>query len=130
MQEKIWDEDEIDDVLENLTFEDALKELRQNQEKLLENQNAIQKSLTTIEALLNMRLQKRKQALQVVTMPSVSARPSSSDSVTPSSWKDSTAPLVSRVSTPPVTPPSSQMAPLNHSNSTGIEENPCFSAAL
>ena len=130
MQEKIWDEDEIDDVLEKLTFEDALKELHQNQEKLLENQNAIQKLLTTIEALLNTRLQKRKQAMQVATLPSVPARPSSSDSVTPLSWEDSTAPLVSRVSAPPVTPPSSQMAPLNHSNSTDVKENPCFSAVL
>ena len=45
-------------------------------------------------------------------------------------WQDSIAPLVSRMSAPPVTPPSSQMAPLNHSNSTGVEENPCFSGAL
>ena len=130
MQEKAWGEDEIDDVLEKLRFEDALKELRQNQEKLLENQNAIQKSLTAIEALLNKRLLKRKEALEVVTLPSVPARPSSSYPVTPLSWQDSTSPLVSRVSAPPVTPPSSQMAPLNHSNSTGVEENPCFSGAL
>ena len=37
MQEKAWGEDEIDDVLEKLRFDDALKELRQNQEKLLES---------------------------------------------------------------------------------------------
>ena len=83
MQEKAWGEDEIDDVLEKLRFEDALKELRQNQEKLLENQNAIQKSLTAIEALLNKRLLKRKETLEVVTLPSVPARPSSSYPVTP-----------------------------------------------
>ena len=100
MQEKAWGEDEIDDVLEKLRFEDALKELRQNQEKLLENQNAIQKSLTAIEALLNKRLLKRKEALDVVTLPSVPARPSSSYPVTPLSWQDSTTPLVSRVSAP------------------------------
>ncbi|XP_074607413.1 uncharacterized protein LOC141860275 isoform X2 [Acropora palmata] len=128
--EKAWGEDEIEDVLEKQRFEYALKELQQNQEKLLKNQNAIQKSLTAIEALLNKRFLKRKQALEVVTLPSVPARPSSSNPMTPLPWQDSIAPLVSRMSAPPVTPPSSQMAPLNHSNSTGVEENPCFSSAL
>ena len=128
MQEKAWGEDKIDDVLEKLRLKDTFKDLRQNQEKLLQNQNMIQKSLTTIEALLNKRLLKRKQALEVVTLPSVPARPSSSDPVTPLSCQDSTAPLVSRVSAPPVTPPSFQMA-INNSNSTGVEENPYFLGA-
>ena len=128
MQKKAWGEDEIDDVLEKLRLKDTLKELLQNQEKLLQNQNMIQKSLTTIEALLNKRLLKRKQALEVVTLPSVPARPSSNDPVTPLSCQDSTAALVSRVSAPPVTPPSFQMA-INNSNSTGVEENSCFLGA-
>ena len=67
-------EDEIDDVLEKLRLKDTLKELRQNQEKLLQNQNVIQKSLTTIEVLLNKRLLKRKQALEVVTFGSSQAQ--------------------------------------------------------
>ena len=39
MEEKAWGEDEIDDVLEKFRFEDALKELRQNLEKLFDNPN-------------------------------------------------------------------------------------------
>ena len=35
----MWGEEDIDDVLEKLKFEDALKEVRQNQEKLLQNQS-------------------------------------------------------------------------------------------
>ena len=58
-----------------------------------------------------------------MALPLVPARASSCDSVTPFSWKNSLAPLVNRVSTPTVIPHSSQMAPLNHSNSTAIQEN-------
>ena len=39
IQDKMWGEEDIDDVLEKLKFEDALKEIRQNQEKLLQNQS-------------------------------------------------------------------------------------------
>lgn len=45
IQDKMWGEDDIDDVLEKLKFEDALKEIRHNQEKLLQNQTKIQQSL-------------------------------------------------------------------------------------
>ena len=38
IQDKMWGEDDIDDVLEKLKFEDALKENRHNQEKPLQNQ--------------------------------------------------------------------------------------------
>ena len=38
IQDKMWGDDEIDDVLEKLKFEDALKEICRNQEKLLQNQ--------------------------------------------------------------------------------------------
>lgn len=63
--EKMWGEDDIDDVLEKLKFEDALKEIRHNQEKLLQNQTETQQSLTAIDKLLNKRLQKRQEALQI-----------------------------------------------------------------
>ena len=72
IQDKMWGEDDIDDVLEKLKFEDALKEIRHNQEKLLQNQTEIQQSLTAIDELLNKRLQKRQEALQIAAFSSVS----------------------------------------------------------
>ena len=94
IQDKMWGKDDIDDVLEKLKFEDALKEIRHNQEKLLQNQTEIQQSLTAIDELLNKRLQKRQEALQIVTFSSVStsSRPSPRSSMT----------LVSMDSTPTI----------------------------
>ena len=100
-------EDDIDDVLEKLKFEDALKEICHNQEKLLQNQTKIQQSLTAINELLNKRLQKRQEALQIAAFSSVSTRPSPRSSMTPVSM-DSTPTIVSCTSTPVITPPSSQ----------------------
>lgn len=88
IQDKMWGEDDIDDVLEKLKFEDALKEIRHNQEKLLQNQTGTQQSLTAIDELLNKRLQKR-QALQIAAFSSVSTRRSPRSSMTPVSM-DST----------------------------------------
>ena len=129
IQDKMWGEDDIDDVLEKLKFEDALKEIHHNQEKLLQNQTGTQQSLTAIDELLNKRLQKRQEALQIAAFSSVSTRPSPRSSMTPVSM-DSTPIIVSCTSTPVITPPSSQSISLpcsNRSNSHGVDKNPCFS---
>lgn len=105
--EKMWGEDDIDDVLEKLKFEDALKEIHHNQEKLLQNQTGTQQSLTAIDELLNKRLQKRSEALQIAAFSSVStsSRLSPRSSMTSVSV-DSTPTIVSCTSTPVVTPSS------------------------
>ena len=105
IQDKMWGEDDIDDVLEKLKFEDALEEFRHNQEKLLQNQTEIQQSLTAIDELLNKRLQKRSEALQIAAFSSVStsSRLSPRSSMTSVSV-DSTPTIVSCTSTPVVTP--------------------------
>ena len=107
IQDKMWGKDDIDDVLEKLKFEDALKEIRHNQEKLLQNQTEIQQSLTAIDELLNKRLQKRSEALQIAAFSSVStgSRLSPRSSMTSVSV-DSTPTIVSCTSTPVVTPSS------------------------
>ena len=123
IQDKMWGGDDIDDVLEKLKFEDALLEIRHNQEKLLQNQTEIQQSLTAIDELLK-RLRKRQEAVQIAAFSSVSTRPS------PRSSMDSTPTTVSCTSTPVITPPSSQSISLpssNGSNSHGVDKNPCFS---
>ena len=125
IQDKMWGEDDIEDVLEKLKFEDALKEICRNQEKLLQNQTEIQQSLTAINNLLNKRLQKRQEALQMAAFSSVSTRSSPRSSMTPVSM-DSTPIIVSCTSTPVITPPSSQSISLP-SNSHGVDKNPCFS---
>lgn len=127
IQDKMRGEDDIDEVLEKLKFEDALKEICHNQEKLLQNQTKIQQSLTAINELLNKRLQKRQEALQIAAFSSVSTRPSPRSSMTPVSM-DSTPTIVS--CSPVITPPSSQSIWLpssNRSNSHGVDENQCFS---
>ena len=96
IQDKMRGEDDIDDVLEKLKFEDALKEICHNQEKLLPNQTKIQQSLSAINELLNKRLQKRQEALQIVAFSSVSTRPSPRSSMTPVSM-DSTPTIYSRL---------------------------------
>ena len=58
IQDKMWGVEDIDDVLEKLKFEDALKEIRQ---KYKISQTEIQKSLTAVNELLNKRLQKRQE---------------------------------------------------------------------
>lgn len=129
IQDKMWGEDNIDDVLEKLKFEDALKQIRHNQEKLLQNQTETQQSLTAIDELLNKRLQKRQEALQIAAFSSVSTRHSPRSSMTPVSM-DSTPTIVSCTSTPVITPPSSQSIWLpssNRSNSHGVDKNRCFS---
>ena len=129
IQDKMWGGDDIDDVLEKLKFEDALLEIRHNQEKLLQNQTEIQQSLTAIDELLNKRLQKRQEDLQIAAFSSVSTRPSPRISMTPVSM-DSTPTIVSCTSTPVITPPSSQSILLpssNRSNSHGVDKNRCFS---
>ena len=120
----MWGEDDIANVLEKLKFEDAFKEIRHNQEKLLQNQTEIQQSLTAIDELLNKRLRKRQEAVQIAAFSSVSTRPS------PRSSMDSTPTTVSCTSTPVIIPPSSQSFSLpssNRSNSHGVDKNPCFS---
>lgn len=129
--DKMWGEDDIDDVLEKLKFEDALKEICHNQEKLLQNQTETQQSLTAIDELLNKRLQKRQEALQIAVFSSVSTRRSPRSSMTPVSM-DSTPTIVSCTSTPVITPPSSRSISLpssNRSNShlDGVDKNSCFS---
>ena len=131
IQDKMWGEDDIDDVLEKLKFEDALKEICHNQEKLLQNQTETQQSLTAIDELLNKRLQKRQEALQIAVFSSVSTRRSPRSSMTPVSM-DSTPTIVSCTSTPVITPPSSRSISLpssNRSNShlDGVDKNSCFS---
>ena len=131
IQDKMWGKDDIDDVLEKLKFEDALKEIRHNQEKLLQNQTEIQQSLTAIDELLNKRLQKRQEALQIAVFSSVSTRRSPRISMTPVSM-DSTPTIVGCTSTPVITPPSSRSISLpssNRSNShlDGVDKNLCFS---
>jgi len=51
-------------VLEKIKFEDSLKELSVNQQKILENQEEIKKTLSAIEGLLNERLEKRARRAQ------------------------------------------------------------------
>ena len=131
IQDKMWGEDNIDDVLEKLKFEDALKEICHNQEKLLQNQTETKRSLTAIDELLNKRLQKRQEALQIAAFSSVSTRCSPRSSMTPISM-DSTPTIVSCTSTPVITPPSSQSISLPSSNRSnfhldGVDKNPCFS---
>ena len=131
IQDKMWGEDDVDDVLEKLKFEDALKEICHNQEKLLPNQTKIQQSLSAINELLNKRLQKRQEALQIAAFSSVSTRPSPRSSMTPVSM-DSTPTIVGCTSTPVITPPSSRSISLPSSNSSnshldGVDKNPCFS---
>lgn len=131
IQDKMWGEDDIDDILEKLKFEDTLKEIRHNQEKLLQNQTETQQSLTAIEELLNKRLQRRQEALQIAAFSSVSTRRSPRSSMTPVSM-DSTPTVVSCTSTPVITLPSSRIISLpssNRSNShlDGVDKNPCFS---
>ena len=129
IQDKMWGEDDIDDVLEKLKFEDALKEICHNQEKLLPNQTKIQQLLSAINELLNKRLQKRQEALQIAAFSSVSTRPSPRSSMTPVSM-DSTPTIVRCTSTPVITPPPSQSIWLpssNCSNSHGVDKNRCFS---
>lgn len=131
IQDKMRGEDDIDDVLGKLKFEDALKEICHNQEKLLQNQTETKQSLTAIDELLNKRLQKRQEALQIAAFSSVSTRHSPRSSMTPVSM-DSTPTIVSCTPTPVITPPSSRSISLpssNRSNSHlhGVDKNPCFS---
>ena len=94
IQDKRCGEDNTDNVLEKLKFEDVLKEIRHNQEKLLQNQTKIKRSLTAINELLNKRLQKRQEALHIAAFSSVSTRPSRRSSMTPVSM-DSNPTIVS-----------------------------------
>jgi len=114
------DDDNIDDVLEKVTINDALQELFQNQEK----PRVAEKSSCT-------RTSEKKEAFEIFA---VLSRPSSSGSMPLLSQEDSSAlNLVSCTLTPLITSPSSQkMSPpsLNHPNSTGTEQHPRFLGVL
>lgn len=68
---KLQGEDEIDNLLDKLRVDNALKELHKNQEEILKNQQAIKTSLSAIEELLHKRLHRRAKA--VATLPSVTS---------------------------------------------------------
>ena len=134
LQEEMWGEDEIDDVLEKLKVDDALKELRENQEVILKNQQAIKNSLSAIEGLLHKRL--HKWAKEVAALPLVSAEsaPSYSGSMSQtSSLEESPATLVSSTPIPGpfpsnttlpsevMSPPSSSVSP-DRANSNGVAQ--------
>ena len=130
----MWGEDEIDDVLEKLKVDDALKELRENQEVILKNQQAIKNSLSAIEGLLHKRLHKRAKEVAALPLVSAESAPSYSGSMSQtSSLEESPATLVSSTPIPGpfpsnttlpsevMSPPSSSVSP-DCANSNGVAQ--------
>ena len=106
IQEKMWGEDNIDDTLKKLKFEDAFKEICQNQEKLSQIRDP--KVVNHYKwALEQKTLEKRRFAdCNLVFRPSL---------------RSSLTPVIIPASSQNVSLPSS-----NHSNSTTVEKIACF----